>query len=440
MRSSSEEVVHDREIQKEFELLGARVAIPILDRESLVGVAVFDHRLTGEPFANEELSLIFHLLEQLGLAIKNSWLHDQLAANHEIMMDILSELDGGIVVIGRNLEVLHANRAACALFSRKEGYVPTLEFSDLPQGLASSVFETLKHGQDRPGFKYIPKDTPKRSYQVKISPFRSDKGSTPNAVLLLIEDVTQADRAQQLEIESAGLRLVRKMSEQLAHEIGNSIVPLSTHQQLFDQRSKDPEFRESLDQVLTEGVRRISRLSSQMLFLARDAFQAREGLPLPLLVEEAFALAKANFNGANASLRVENPSASVAACGDPAALKHALSEILLNALQANPTHPQATVRFRWEKNGSAPAAVQIDVRDSGTGFTETSQQKAFEPFFTTRAVGLGLGLTVARKIIEAHQGKLEIVALPNAGNSLVCITLPLWSPLDKEQRLDPCRK
>ena len=440
LRSNSEESQQDREIQKEFELLGARVAIPILDRESLVGVAVFDHRLTGEPFANEELSLIFHLLEQLGLAIKNSWLHDQLAANHEIMTDILSELDGGIVVIGRNLEVLHANRAARAIFSRKEGYVPKLEFSDLPQALASSVFETLKNGQILPGFKYVPKevpDAPQRCFWVKISPFRGASGLAPNAVLLLIEDVTQAERAQQLEIESANLRLVRKMSEHLAHEIGNSIVPLSTHQQLFQQHSSEPDFQESLNQVLDEGVRRIGRLSSQMLFLARDAFQEREGLPLPVLVEEAFAVAKSNFAGTNASLRVENPSAAVATYGDPAALRHALSEILLNALQANPANPQATVRFRWEKNGSGTAAVHIDVRDGGAGFTEAAQQKAFEPFFTTRTVGLGLGLTVARKIIEAHRGQLEIISSPNRANSLVCISLPLWSPAPKEPRTEP---
>src|SRR5439155_16746076 len=75
LQSHSEAAHLDREIQKEFELLGVQVAIPILDREVLVGVAVFDGRLTGEPFANEELGLIFHLLEELGLAIRNSWLH-----------------------------------------------------------------------------------------------------------------------------------------------------------------------------------------------------------------------------------------------------------------------------------------------------------------------------------------------------------------------------
>ena len=92
LRRSGEEVRHDPLAQKEFELLGAHVAVPILDRETVLGVALFDGRITGEPLVNSELELIFHLLEQLGLAIKNIWLHSQLAVNHEMMADILREL------------------------------------------------------------------------------------------------------------------------------------------------------------------------------------------------------------------------------------------------------------------------------------------------------------------------------------------------------------
>src|SRR5262249_27692804 len=91
LRRYSEERRHDQEAQKEFELLGAQVAVPILDREAVLGVAVFDGRITGEALNNSELELVFHLLEQLGLAIKNIWLHDQLAANHSMMAEILRE-------------------------------------------------------------------------------------------------------------------------------------------------------------------------------------------------------------------------------------------------------------------------------------------------------------------------------------------------------------
>ena len=148
LRRSGEEARTDVETQKEFELLGAQVAVPILDRETVLGVAVFDGRITGEPLVNSELELIFHLLEQLGLAIKNIWLHDQLAGNHEMLADILRELSSACIVVSRDLAILHANKTARKYFSRGERRGGDLEFSDLPQLLGS---QSLSGPQDRRG-------------------------------------------------------------------------------------------------------------------------------------------------------------------------------------------------------------------------------------------------------------------------------------------------
>src|SRR6185436_4181580 len=137
LRATSHEAAQSREIAKEFQLLGAEVAIPILDRESLLGVVVFDERLTGEGYANEELALIFHMLEEVGLAIRNTWLHDQLAGNHDMVSDILGHLGSGCVVIGGNLTTLHANIAASRYFLPDGVAKGRLEFSDLPQELGS---------------------------------------------------------------------------------------------------------------------------------------------------------------------------------------------------------------------------------------------------------------------------------------------------------------
>jgi signal transduction histidine kinase len=427
LKSEASEASGDREIQKEFELLGAQVAIPILDRESLVGVAVFDGRLTGEPFANEELSLVFLLLEQLGLAIKNIWLHDQLAAHNEMVVDILSQLGNGCVVVGRNLEMFHANRVAQALFARPEGGAGPLEFSDLPQALGSKIFEVLQTGQGVPPFKYRPAGDAETVYQLTITPFKRRNSNLPNAVLLLIEDVTQIERNQRLEIESANLRLVKTMAEHLAHEIGNALVPISTHQQLLAQRLDDLEFRASLSQVMASGVRRISRLVRQMLYLASDTIARNDSIPVKQLVEDAFAEAQASFPEKTACLRLEDGAESFLISGDRTALKHALSEILINSFQANPANPKALVRLQRRTNGVGTAWLCIEVEDAGPGFTPKAVRKAQEPFFSTRNVGLGLGLAVTRKILEAHQGKLETPLTPVGQHGIVRITLPLTS-------------
>jgi nitrogen-specific signal transduction histidine kinase/CheY-like chemotaxis protein len=422
LRRNSDVAHGDVEIQKEFEVMGTEVAIPILDRETFLGVAAFDGRVTGEPLVNSELELIFHLLEEVGLAVKNIWLHDQLASNNEMMTDIFRQLSSACIVVSRDLSILHANKAARNFFARaRRGQ--DLDFSDLPQVLGGKVYQVLKTGTAMTTFKYEPADSPGSVYHVSILPFQKQDAALPSSALLVAEDHTQAERLQRLEIETANLRLVRTMADRLAHEIGNALVPVSTHQQLLGQSYQDPEFRASLNGALSDSVKRISRLTSQMRFLARDSIGSKEAFPLERLVEEAYEEAKKHQPVRLSRLTYENGAQPVILAGDRAALKHAMTEVLINALQANPADAKIGVRTQTDESPGTPG-IRIEVQDNGPGFAADLIQRASDPFFTTRNVGLGLGLTVSRKIIETHQGSLALGNTADSHSGLVRISLP----------------
>ena len=423
LRRYFDESATDPEVEKEFELLGAQVAVPILDRETLIGVAAFDGRVTGEPLGNNELELIFHLLEELGLAVKNIWQHDQLAENHGMLTNILRELSSACVLVSRDLTILHANKTARSYFGRA-GRSGDLAFSDLPMVLGSKVFQVLKSGTAIATFRHQPPDQPNVVYQVTIMPFQVQSTGLPNSVLLVVEDQTQSEHLKHLEIEAANLRLVRTMADRLAHEVGNALVPLSTHQQLLGDKFRDPEFRASLDHALADGVKRISRLINQMRFLAREGAASRESLPLSELIAEAFQDAQKHQPARASKLKQEAAEQPIILAGDHAALRHAFSEVFLNALQANPSDPKIAVKSLMDTDVAGSRWVHIDVEDNGAGFTPEALKKVPEPFFTTRNVGLGLGLTVSRKIIETHHGKLAILPA-EGGHSVVRISLPL---------------
>jgi signal transduction histidine kinase len=419
------------------------VAIPILDRETLVGVATFDGRVTGESLSNGELELIFHLLEELALAVRNISLHDQLSANHEMMADILRQLSSACVVVNRDLSILHVNKMARKYFAPPGRRNADLEFSDLPQALGSKVYQVLKTGTAVAMFKYNPPDHPETVYHVTIVPFQGENSVLPNSALLMVEDHTQSQQLQHLEIEAANLRLVKMMADRLAHEIGNAMVPISTHQQLLADKYKDSEFRASLDSALADGVKRVGRLLNQMRFLARDATASHDAFPLAPLIEEAYQEARKHHPVKSSELNYDKGTQSVIIEGDRAALKHALAEVMLNALQANPADAQVNVRTRisGEANGNGTNAegkksghegVFIEIQDNGSGFAPDAAEKVPEPFFTTRNVGLGLGLTVSQKIIETHHGKLEIIPSALGESGLVRISLPAEAaPLSK---------
>jgi nitrogen-specific signal transduction histidine kinase/ActR/RegA family two-component response regulator len=426
LRRDSDEARTDSESQKEFELLGAQVAVPILDRETIVGVAVFDGRVTGEPLVNVELEMIFHLLEQVGLALRNIWLHDQVADNNEMMADVLRELNSACIVVGRDLKVLHANKAARRHFGRKNRRTGSLEFSDLPQELGAKIYQVLKTGAAMGPYRYEPDNSPGTYYNISVVPFQRGNSPVPVSALLTAEDITQTEHLRRLEVEAANLRLIKAMADRLAHEIGNAMVPLSTHQQLLAEKYNDKEFRKSLTQALADGVKRVTRLLNQMRFLARDERSEPVAFPIEALLEEAYQEARRHLPSEHAKWECSNGGgAPIIITGDRASLKHAFAEIILNALQANLKEPNVVGRLQMVPEKSGASGLQIEIEDNGDGFTAEAAQKAPAPFYTTRNVGLGLGLVVSRKIIESHHGRLEIPQPRPGLHGIVRVMLPV---------------
>jgi signal transduction histidine kinase/CheY-like chemotaxis protein len=427
LRRDSDEARADAETQKEFELLGAQVAVPIPDRGGIIGLAVFDGRVTGEPLVNVELELIFHLLEQVGLALRNIWLHDQLADNHEMMTDVLRELSSACIVVGRDLKVLHANKSARRHFGKKNERTGGLEFSDLPQPLGAKIYQVLKTGAAMGPYRYEPENSPGTIYSISVIPFQRGNSSVPVSALLTADDLTQVEQLRRLEVEAANLRLIKTMADRMAHEIGNTMVPLSTHQQLLAEKYRDAEFRQSLDHALADGVKRVTRLINQMRFLAREGQLEPEAFAVEKVIQEAYQEARKHQPVETPQLQYENGGKPVVITGDRAALKHAFAEIMLNAMQANPKKPTVGVRLNTTANKDGKQDLQIEIEDNGSGFTAETAQKVPSPFFTTRNVGLGLGLTVSRKIIETHHGKLEIVPPQTGQHGVVRVSLPMDS-------------
>jgi two-component system sporulation sensor kinase A len=300
-----------------------------------------------------------------------------------------------------------------------------MEFSDLPQLLGTKIYQVLKTGSAISGLKYEPEDSPGTIYNVNIVPFQRQQAGLPGSALMMAEDLSQSEQLRQLGIETANLRLIKSMADRLTHEIGNAMVPLSTHQQLLSDKWKDAEFRGSLDLALADGVKRVTRLLNQMRFLARDAIGSNDTFPVGPLIEEAYEEACKYQPAKSAQLRYDSANKPIIVNGDRAALKHALTEVMLNALQANPADPKIGVRLNTGANGNGLNAVQIEVQDNGGGFTQEAMEKAPAPFFTTRNVGLGLGLTVSRKIVETHHGKLEIMPPKSGHAGVVRISLPI---------------
>ncbi|HAM72663.1 MAG TPA: hypothetical protein DCM86_13560 [Verrucomicrobiales bacterium] len=424
LRRTSEEVAASPSAQQELDVLGVESVVALMEGQVVLGLLGMGSRIDGCPLDPGVVEKVFYLAEKTASAVQQIWANERVLANHGMMTDILRELNSACVVIGRDLRILHANKAARTLFLPPADNQAEPTFSDLPQTLCSRIYQVLKTGTAVPAFKHRPPETPARLFQVTIIPFQSKETLLPDSALLVMEDQTQSEQLKRLEIEAANLRLVRTMADRLAHEIGNALVPVSTHQQLLPTRHKDPEFRQSLESALASSVKRIARLVNQMVFLAQDRPMSVESLPVVTLVEDAFREAQRHLPIQTATLKQSNESTTATVAGDREALKHALAEVFLNALQANPSDAKVAVRTYESPTDAGARSLRIDIMDNGDGFASETAQQATDAFFTTRSVGLGLGLTVTRKVIESHQGRLEVIPSEGRRGGLVSISLP----------------
>lgn len=410
----------DPKILREMEVLSGQVAMPINDRERTLGVAVLGGRLMGGEFTDEELLLVYHLLEELGLAVKNSWLHNELVGSHRLFASVLDGITIGALVTGPDLAVLYANRAIVGfLRGEKE---KTVDFNDLPPAIAMKLHEVVEKGATVEPFFH---ETSSASvFRVSVIPLRQAAGKLPQTALLLLEDFTRLSAIQRAEIESSNLKLIGVIARRFAHEIRNSLVPLTTHQQLFDAEINNADFRDSLKTALTRETQRIQRFTEQMLLLARSDTPPSELAPLDELLRQSFAKSR-EFAGGSGVLDLRSDLSPVVLRCNRISLAHAFQEIFLNGLQSSHGDPRLAVSVNATPTADGRAELIIQVRDTGGGFAPEAAGRATEPFFTTRNTGVGLGLTIARRVIEAHQGRLDILPRNSPGDPDIVVHLPI---------------
>jgi two-component system sensor histidine kinase HydH len=217
----------------------------------------------------------------------------------------------------------------------------------------------------------------------------------------------QAVRAVEQARHLAGLG---QMSAVLAHEIRNPLASLKGNAQLLAQTLPDGDrARAKADRVVDEAVR-LETLSNDLLEFARGGAIHRRDVDPVLLVREAVAAVAAD------RIDVDAGAAPRSWPVDEARLRQVLINLLENAVEMSEQRVAVTIA-REERD------LVITVRDSGPGIAPADLEHVFEPFFTRRTRGTGLGLAVARRLIDLHGGAIAASNAPGGG-AVFTITLP----------------
>jgi two-component system, NtrC family, sensor histidine kinase HydH len=251
-----------------------------------------------------------------------------------------------------------------------------------------------------------------------ISLVVADSSGEYSGEILLIRDLTQVRHLERELQRSERMAALGKMAAGVAHELRNplsSIKGLATLlQSHFTAESKEAETAE----ILIKEVERLNRSIGELLEYARPGELFRKRTPINGLLEKTVSLITVDAQSSGVSVILDTDTEIPDVFIDPDRFKQVLLNLLLNAVQAMPGGGELRVSSAWVEG-----EVEITIRDSGVGIDPENLGRVFDPYYTTKNNGTGLGLALSLKIVEEHGGQLTIVSEPGEFTE-VRLTLP----------------
>jgi signal transduction histidine kinase len=227
------------------------------------------------------------------------------------------------------------------------------------------------------------------------------------------EDLTEELR------RSENLAALGRLLAGVAHEVRNPLAALRSTVQLWQRLPDRARTKESMDAVV-HSVDRLNDLVNRLLYFARSGHDVRRLVDVNAMVRDAFELVRAQADAQKVTLDADLAAALPPVSGSVQALQQVVLNLAANALQAMPRGGSLHCQTRLF---SADDEVELRVRDTGPGVPPDVRPRLFEPFFTTRAEGTGLGLALCAEIVHQHGGSIELVDGDGPGAEFV-VRLP----------------
>jgi two-component system sensor histidine kinase FlrB len=331
----------------------------------------------------------------------------------ERLEQLLNLLPAGVIVLDLDQKIIDLNPAAIAILGRDaigRQWDVVVRNAFLMQDDAGTL---LTHNR--------------MAYQLSESllTFSETQGESTQPVgkILLIQDVTDARNLQQHISRYQRLSSMGEMAASLAHQIRTPLASALLYVSQLDSDELDDDKRQKFVDKSLKSLHHLENLIKDMLQYAKGGRVHDKKIQIAELIENVKHAVESRIEQSESEIRFGTISEELYVVGDTDALLTALQNLVINAIDVVHKHAHITVDVRKITEGQREM-VDIRVSDRGPGIDETLLNKVFEPFYTSRAQGTGLGLAVVRAVAEAHDGEAWVMSVQGKGATFG-IRLPL---------------
>ncbi|HID38355.1 MAG TPA: hypothetical protein EYP36_02430 [Calditrichaeota bacterium] len=263
---------------------------------------------------------------------------------------------------------------------------------------------------------WLPKDN---DLLVRVSTQVFQEEGRTTGVLFTFKDVSLFNELEKNLQRSMKFSVIANLASSISHEIKNPLSAMAIHAEILNTRLKNVELEDSekvqrsLD-VLQNEVRRLNRIINQFLNLARIKKTDLSLININTVVNEVLFLIQQQAIERHIRIKTTIDEKLDFIYGDPDQLKQVILNIVLNAFQAIDREGTVYVRTR-EMN----KRIFVEIQDTGKGMPPEVQRRIFEPYFTTKDDGGGIGLSVSKSIMEAHEGRISFETVIGKGTRFI---------------------
>jgi PAS domain S-box-containing protein len=404
-------------------------------RKDLATVA--DRRYSSGAMKSGFLEKLIERLGRIGPEDVQNYLL-RLAQEKGFLETVFNSIQEGIIVTDAAGRITYLNNAACGLFGfeaensigkRLDERVPGLDWDALAKssGVISRDMEIFYPANKFINFYVVPLLIERR----ETDEARSDEEGEAVGHAMILHDITESRRSAQLTLESERLNALTLLAAGVAHEIGNPLNSIHIHLQLMERKVRELDAPEKADLQESINVARseISRLDSIVTQFLRAIRPSRPQLKpenINALIDESVRFFAPEIEARDVVVEQELRSDLPLIELDRDQMKQAFYNIIKNSFEA--MKRRGILRIRTDMDTSH---VIVSFTDTGGGISAENLSRIFEPYFTTKSSGSGLGLLIVRRIVREHGGEMAIESKEGKG-----VTLSLRLPfVEKRVRM-----